>query len=224
MINVSSPDYYYPFVVAFIIILGLIEICINIVKKPHDQEIHNNNELSELERESLNNQEFLKKGQLLKKKFMVVYLICKSAMWAKAPYTFMLFSTYHKFSIPEIGVLYLIDACTALIAGPFIGVISDNFGRKFTSSLYSISNILVIFMRISGIIPLAYLAQFFTGTFGGIISTSYEAWLNFEIGKIYGDKSTLIQSFRKEIFSKLMFYDSLLSISVTVLGTILFVK
>jgi hypothetical protein len=111
----------------------------------------------------------------------------------------------------------------SLIAGPFLGVFSDTFGRKFTSSLYSCSNIIVIFLRLSGSRPLAYLAQFFTGVFGGgILSTAYEAWLNYEMTKLYGDKKNYIQLYRKDIFAKIQLYDSFLSISVTICGAILF--
>jgi hypothetical protein len=223
MENVTSPTYYYPFVIAFVIIFAIVQLGIYFVKRSRDNKDHQNVNLTPEEMKCLNNPEFITKGNDLKKKFMVVYLLCKAAMWSKAPYTFMLLSTLHKFTISEIGVLYIIDAVMSLIAGPFLGVFSDTFGRKFTSSLYSCSNMLVIFMRLSGSRPLAYTAQFFTGVFGGgILSTAYEAWLNYEMTKLYGDKKNYIQLYRKDIFSKIQLYDSFLSISVTVCGAILF--
>jgi hypothetical protein len=221
MLEVSSPTFYYPFIIAFVVIFAIIEATIGLTKvKESEHEI-----LEENERLTAHSDEFIVKGKELKKKYMVVYLLCKAAMWAKAPYTFMLLSTYYQLTIPEIGVLYLIDATFALIAGPFLGIISDTFGRKFTSSLYSMGNIIAISLRLSGSIPCVYLAQFFTGVFGGgILSTSYEAWLNYEIIKLYGDRKVYIDKFRKYIFAKILYYDSLLSIVVTITGTILFVN
>jgi hypothetical protein len=219
MLEVSNASYYYPFIIAFIIMFAIIEVILGLFKMQENEKDQKN------EKESfIANEEYITKGRELKKKYMVVYLLCKSAMWAKAPYTFMLFSTYYKFTIPEIGVLYLIDAVFALIAGPFLGVLSDTFGRKFTCGLYSMSNITAMCLRLSGFVPCAYTAQFFTGVFGGILSTSYEAWLNYEITKIYGENKKEEDKFRKYIFSKILFYDSLLSITVTITGTILFVK
>jgi hypothetical protein len=222
MENVSSPTYYYPFVMAFVVILAILQIGICLIRRKRDSELHKLY-LTPEELKCLEDPDFIAKGNELKRKFMVVYLLCKAAMWSKAPYTFMLLSTLHKFTISEIGVLYIIDAIMSLIAGPFLGVFSDTFGRKFTSSLYSCSNIIVIFLRLSGSRPLAYLAQFFTGVFGGgILSTAYEAWLNYEMTKLYGDKKNYIFMYRKDIFAKIQLYDSFLSISVTICGAILF--
>jgi MFS family permease len=218
MIEVASPEYYYPFIIAFVIIFALIEAVITIVKNRKEKE-----ELSDQEKLLLSDVEFVQKGRDLKKKYIVVFLLSKAAMWAKAPYTFMLLSTYYKFSLGEIGVLYLLDAIAALLAGPFLGLVSDTFGRKFTSSFYCISNIITISCRVSGVVPLAYFAQICTGCFGGILNTSYEAWLNYEISKLYGDQQKYQDKFRKNIFAKINIYDSILSIIVTIIGTILYV-
>jgi MFS family permease len=220
MIEVSKPDYYYPFIIALVIIFAIIEAIIAILKSREKSA----EELEDYERQLVNDEELYKKGRDLKKKYTVVFLLSKAAMWAKAPYTFMLLSTYYKFPINEIGLLYLVDSIFALVAGPFLGLVSDTFGRKFTSSLYCISNITVISFRLSGVVPLAYLAQVLTGTFGGILTTSFEAWLNYEISKIYGDKKEYQDKFRKSIFSKIILYDSILSIIVAIIGTILYVK
>jgi hypothetical protein len=220
MLEVANPNYYYPFIIAFVVIFAIIEGLIFLTKSNESQK----EDLNESDRLLMNDEQFVKKGNELKKKYMVVYLLSKAAMWAKAPYTFMLFSLYYKFELGEIGILYLIDAVVALIAGPFLGLISDTFGRKFTSSLYCISNITVISFRLSGIVPLAYLAQVFTGAFGGCLSTSFESWLNYEISKLYGDRKKFEDHFRRTIFAKIMFYDSVLSICVTTIGAILYVR
>jgi MFS family permease len=220
MIEVSKPDYYYPFIITFVIIFAIIEAVIALLKSRDKS----TDDFEDSEGLLLDDDDLVRKGRELKKKYIVVFLLSKAAMWAKAPYTFMLLSTYYKFNITEIGILYLVDSIFALVAGPFLGLVSDTFGRKFTSSLYCISNITVISFRLSGVIPLAYLAQVLTGTFGGILTTSFEAWLNFEISKLYGDKKEYQDKFRKNIFSKIILYDSVLSIIVTIIGTIIYVS
>jgi MFS family permease len=220
MLEVSSPDYYYPFIIIFTLIFAVIEgiLAMTTVKN------HEHEDLDEEELLLIKDADFIQKGRQLKKKYLVVYLLSKSAMWAKAPYTFMLFSNYYNFTIPEIGLLYLIDAIFALLAGPFVGLVSDTFGRKFTSALYPLGNIITISLRLSGVVPFAYAAQVVTGIFGSILTTSFEAWLNYEITKLYGDQKNYVEVFRKRVFSRIMYYDSLLSIITTMIGAILFVN
>lgn len=220
MINVSQPEFYYPYILTFCAILIGIECVIWLAKRKDENDYH---DLSEDELLLVKNEEFIRKGETLKFKYMAAFLTAKAGMWAKAPYTFMLFSTYHGFTIGEIGFLYIIDAATALIAGPFLGVLADTFGRKFVSTIYGYNNIFVLILRMTGNKPTAYFAQFFTGAFGGILSTSYESWLNYEINKLYGENENYIHHYRKKIFSTIMLYDSIISITVTILGTVLYV-
>ena len=64
-----------------------------------------------------------KKKNSLRSRYLVAYIITRSAMWAKAPYLYTLFMTVHKFTFAEIGDLYLVDAVAALIFGPITGQI-----------------------------------------------------------------------------------------------------
>ena len=218
-LDVSQPDFYYPYIILFTVLFGIVQILIWIFG---EKDKHGN--MSNEEKELLKNEEFIKKGTDLKVVYMCAFLLSKASMWAKAPYTFMLFSTYHGFTLGEIGILYLIDAIFSLFSGPFIGILADTFGRKVVALYYPVNTCVILLMRMSGNIPLAYMAQILTGFAANVLSTSFEAWLNFEIIKIYGDHKVYIEGFRKSIFAKILFYDSILSLVVTVIGAFIYVS
>jgi MFS family permease len=219
--NVSQPQFYYPYVILLFTLYGLVQILIWIFKSKDEHEMY---DLNDEEKVLIKCDNFLNKGKLLKRNYMWAYLLAKASMWAKAPYTFMLFSTYHGFSLGEIGILYLIDAIFSLLSGPFTGILADTFGRKKIALLYPLNTMVVLLMRMSGNIPLAYTAQVMTGVVGNVLSTAYESWLNFEMIKIYGNHKTYIQHFRKNMFSKILFWDSVISLVVTTIGAIIYVR
>lgn len=217
--NVNEPSFYYPYIIIFIITFTVLQILIYIFRSKDE---HAYTDLSIEEKMLIQNEEFILKGKLLRAKYMWAYLLSKAAMWAKAPYTYMLFSIYYKFTIGEIGVLYLIDAVVSLICGPFLGFIADTFGRKIVTMWYPLNTVVVLLMRMSGNVTLAYLAQFMTGAAGGILSTSFESWLNYEINELYGENKNYIQHFRKRTFSRIIFFDSILSLVVTLFAAIVY--
>ena len=85
--------------------------------------------------------------------------------------------TVHKFSMAEIGILYLVDAVTALICGPITGQLADKYGRRMFCHFYNWSIIINLLLRMQGNRFLAYLAQVVTGFGAGLISTTFEAWV-----------------------------------------------
>jgi MFS family permease len=218
--EVNQPSFYYEYIIFAAITLVLLQILIWSFKRKDEYDYH---DLDEEESLLIQDEEFIKKGRRLKFKYMCAYLLSKASMWAKAPYTYMLFSTYHKFTIGEIGILYLIDACVSLVSGPFLGVIADTFGRKFVARFYPITTVITISMRMTGNHPLAYMAQFMTGVSGGILATAFESWLNFEINELYGENKNYIQHFRKNMFSRIIFYDTILSLTVTITAAVIYV-
>ena len=133
---------------------------------------------------------------------MFAYLLSRASMWAKSPYMYLLYSTYHNFSTREIGILYLIDAACNVFSGPLMGFLADTFGRKLVSSFYPLNTITNLCLRMTGDRRMAYLAQFVTGIFGSTISTAFESWLNYEMTSLYGDDTKYIKHFRKRIFSE----------------------
>lgn len=192
-----TPEYYYPLLIAFFLVFAVIQIAINILNSSESTRkapniLHNTKDESILYIE----------GENLKYKYMSAFLFVKAAMWAKSPYTYMLYSTLHKFTMSEISVLYLIDAFLNVFSGTIMGVLADTYGRKRISMLAPINTILTIGLRLTGSKPLAYLAQVITGILGSIMSTAFESWLNKEINNIFGDDLQMKTGFRKKIFSK----------------------
>jgi hypothetical protein len=214
--NASSPFIYYPYIIVFSIAFGIIQLLIYLRKK-------NNIEYQLLNEEDIP-EELLIKGDSLRMKYMLAFLLAKGAMWAKAPYSFMLFSTFHQLSVGEIGILYMIDAVMSLLTGPFLGFIADTFGRKSLAIFYPINTIIVLYMRMSGNIPLAYIGQFIHGSSCGILATCFEAWVNYEIAILYIHKPIYMENYRKKIFQNVMFYDSLLSLTITIVTAIIYVS
>jgi hypothetical protein len=219
--DVSQVEYYYPFILLFFTCLGIAQILIWIFKNDNQHDLH---EVDESEKILLQNESLTEKGNYLKFIYMTAYLLTKAAMWAKAPYTYMLFSTLHGFTVSEIAFLYLIDAGCSIISGPFTGILADTFGRRLVAMIYPMNTVIVLCLRLTGNISLAYLGQIMTGLAGNILCTSFESWLNYEISNIYGDMKTYIHHYRKEIFSKILLWDSILSLIVTIIGALIYVN
>jgi MFS family permease len=196
----SELSYYYPYMIIMVLLFLVIQIISWYMTKQKPLEL-------------------TKKEKSLKQRYVAAYIISKAAIWAKAPYNFLLLSTIHGFSIQEIGILYMIESICSLISGPLMGMIADTYGRKMIANIFPIHTIIVLSLRLSGNRPLAYTAQFISGLCKGILGTVYESWLNYEIAEF--DRS---KELKKEIFTDNMFYDSVLSFIVTVIGAILFVN
>lgn len=222
--NFSQADYYYNYIIFSFIIFAFIQLLIWLFSKDQYQQRSNDETSKHLKEKLIIDSDITHKGNLLKFKYMSAYLLSKAAMWAKAPYTFILFSNYYKFTFGQIGVLYIIDAFCGLFSGPFIGILADTFGRKIVAIYYPLNTVVIILMRISGVIPLAYAAQIFTGFAANVLSTSFESWLNYEINKLYQDNPDLIEAYRKDIFSNISFYDSILSLFTGIAGATIYVK
>lgn len=218
--TVAEPRFYLPYILSFGILYSAFQM---MSYKFNKSDLTKNKvEINEFFIEQ--REEFAEKGHKLKMKYMAAYLLAKAAMWAKAPYMFILFSNYHQFTVSEIGILYLIDASVSLLSGPFVGMLADNSGRKFVSLFYPLNTIVNLSLRMTGSRSLAYMSQVVTGMGGGILSTAFESWLNYEMHKLYKDNEQYIKNYKKMIFSDIMFYDALLSMLVTTIGTILYTQ
>lgn len=157
-------------------------------------------------------------------RYMSGYIISRCSMWAKSPYMYLLYSTLHGFNVGEIGVLYAIDAISGLVFGILIGSLADIYGRKKFSILYNILVIINLYLRLTGIRKLAYVAQVLTGLGAGIINTSFEAWLIFESSKEFKDKEQEKDKFLKRLFKSQSLLDSTCSILTSVVCAIAFVR
>lgn len=221
--DLSGSHYYYHFIMYFGFIFFIIQGLVWIFRKKGVIEKKPTSESDNLEINLIRDDKYYEKGKALRKMYLWGFLLSKTSMRAKSPYIYALLHSIHKLDIADIGVLYLIDSVSSLISGPFLGISADKFGRKKMAILYPFLSIVCILVRIYGTLPMVFCGQILTGLAGGILATCYESWLNFEITKLYGDNKAYIDFFRKDIFSTILFYDSGLSLVVTIISAIIYV-
>jgi len=162
------------------------------------------------------------KKNSLKARYLIAFVLTRSAMWAKAPYLYTLFMTVHKFSMSEIGILYLVDAVAALIFGPITGQLADKYGRRKFCHFYNFSIILNLLLRMQGSRPLAYLAQIVTGFGAGLICTTFEAWVVYESEKDFQGYHREAERFRKRLFKNSNILDAAVSIITSIVCAIVY--
>ena len=221
-INLSDPSknsFYFPVIAAIGTILLLIQLLIMLLKDLRKDSNTNMNQ--SMDKTLADNQSYSltlsTRKESLKYRYLIAFVITRSAMWAKAPYLYTLFMTVHKFSFAEIGILYLVDAVAALIFGPITGQLADLYGRKFFCHCYNVSIIINLLLRMQGSRFLAYLAQVVTGFGAGLISTTFEAWVVSESNKEFGGYTKEAEKFRKRLFKNSNIYDAVTSIVTSII-------
>jgi len=191
----SDPTYFIPIIVGLALILLLTHIIIHYIKKDNkveDSRHHLVDPVSPEDHRKRNHLKFI---------YLLVFLLTRCNVWSKTAYLYALFSTYHKLSIQEIGVIYFIGAVCSLIGGPITGNLADIYGRRLFSVLYNVSVICNMALRLTGDRYMAYIAQIMAGFGNNLINTTFESWLVYETGKLFGDHN----SKEKDIFLKSVF-------------------
>jgi len=74
-------------------------------------------------------------------------------------------------------------------------------------------------LRITGNIPLAYVSQILTGFGAGLISTTFEAWINYEAEK---DLKQGKRVFLEKLFKTQTILDSVMSLVISGFGAVLY--
>ena len=123
----------------------------------------------------------------------------------------------------EIGVLYIIDGISALIAGPITGSLADKFGRRLFCQFYNFLVIANLLLRMTGSKPIAYLAQVLTGIGGGLIMTTFESWVVFEANKDFDQRIVEKERFLKKLFKTQTILDAIMSIVISAFCAITYV-
>jgi MFS family permease len=221
-LNLSDPSknsFYFPVLAAIATILLLIQLIIMLLKDLRKDS--NSNMNVSMDKTLAENQSYSMslptRKESLKYRYLIAFVVTRSAMWAKAPYLYTLFMTVHKFSFAEIGILYLVDAVAALIFGPITGQLADLYGRKFFCHCYNVSIIINLLLRMQGSKFMAYLAQVVTGFGAGLICTTFEAWVVSESNKEFGGFTKEAERFRKRLFKNSNIYDAVTSIITSII-------
>ena len=221
-LNLSDPSknsFYFLVLAAIATILLLIQLIIMLLKDLRKDS--NSNMNVSMDKTLAENQSYSMslptRKESLKYRYLIAFVVTRSAMWAKAPYLYTLFMTVHKFSFAEIGILYLVDAVAALIFGPITGQLADLYGRKFFCHCYNVSIIINLLLRMQGSKFMAYLAQVVTGFGAGLICTTFEAWVVSESNKEFGGFTKEAERFRKRLFKNSNIYDAVTSIVTSII-------
>lgn len=219
--NPYDPTFYFPTLISIVSLIFIIQCVIFYFKQQLTQEEADDATLNKSRAYSLN---LSKRKDSLWFRYMLGYISARASMWAKSPYLYMLYSTYHGFTIQEIGVLYAIDAGSALIFGPIFGNLCDIFGRKKFSILYNILVVCNLSLRLTGIKALAYMAQVMTGMGAGLVMTTFEAWIVFEANKEFRAHQSEKDKFLKKIFKSQNLIDACTSIIISGIGAMSYVS
>ena len=204
-INLSDPSknsYYFPIIIGIGTILLIIQLIIMLLKELRRDSSDPNVSMDKTLQQDKSYPSLLEsRKNSLKSRYLVAFVLTRSAMWAKAPYLYTLFMTVHKFTIEDIHTLCLIEVVSALIFGPISGFLADKYGRKLFCQLYNISIIINVLLRMQGSHKLAYLSQVIAGFGSNLISTTFEAWVVSESEKEFKNfgKDVL---FRQKLFKK----------------------
>ena len=220
-LNLSDPSknsYYFPILIGIATILLILQLIIMLLKDfRRDQNLDSNVSFDKTLQGNMSYPTIIiNRKNSLKSRYLIAFVITRSAMWAKAPYLYTLFMTVHKFSMAEIGILYFVDAVAALIFGPITGQLADKYGRRLFCHCYNFSIILNLLLRMQGSRILAYLAQVVTGFGAGLISTTFEAWVVSESEKDFEGYKKEAERFRKNLFVKSNVYDAVVSIITSI--------
>ena len=220
-LNLSDPSknsYYFPIIIGIATILLILQLIIMLLKDfRRDQNLDSNVSFDKTLQGNMSYPTIIiNRKNSLKSRYLIAFVITRSAMWAKAPYLYTLFMTVHKFSMAEIGILYFVDAVAALIFGPITGQLADKYGRRLFCHCYNFSIILNLLLRMQGSRILAYLAQVVTGFGAGLISTTFEAWVVSESEKDFEGYYKEAIRFRKNLFVKSNVYDAVVSIITSI--------
>jgi hypothetical protein len=225
LLNFTDPSrnsYYYPIIVILIVVLVILEFIIFFLKQAFDDV--NSSMNNTLQLGVSYSMTFIKKKNTLKFRYLTAYILTRAAMWSKAPYLYMLYSSVHGFTMSEIGILYIIDAISAFIAGPITGGFADRYGRKLFCQFYNITVILNLILRMTGSRTLAYVSQTITGIGGGLISTTFESWLVAEATKQFDYRIVERERFLKKLFKTQTILDAIMSIVISAMCALIYVK
>lgn len=216
LIDPSKNSYYYPILISITAVFLLIHIMIKTIKRLRSDkyfDLIDDDPYVYLELP----QNFELKKNILEYKYLLAYIITRSAMWAKAPYLYILFRTVEKFSITEIGTLYFIDSFSALLFGPITGNLADRYGRKYFCDLYNKCIIVNIALLMAGSHFCIYLAQAISGFSSGIISTTFEAWIISESYREFRANRIEERKFRQKLFKSSNIYDAIINIIILII-------
>src|SRR5690242_17640857 len=103
------PAYFYSTIITLLALLGVLNITIYFLRL---YTVHSRKRAmsSSLDDDKQYDPNFVDRKDSLKWRYLVAYVLTRASIWSKSPYLYTMYNKYHGFSLPEIGVLYVIDA------------------------------------------------------------------------------------------------------------------
>lgn len=154
--------------------------------------------------------------------YLVIYSLARSVMWLKAPYVVVNFIRLG-YSIPQISVLYFLDLVCAFIFGPLLGNYGDVYGRRNLSASYFLFTAIDLGLKIYGNTVGIYFSVLLNGVTTVLIHNAFESWVNYESKVLIEDYDERMV-FLKNLFKDSNIYDSLCSLSCSVISLLLYVS
>ena len=203
----SKNSYYLSIIIVIFIILLIIQLIIMLIKKLRND---SRDDLSPSLKYYFKN---------LKINYLLAFILSRSAMWAQAPYIFILFKTVRKYTNEKINILYLVESISSLIFGPISGLYADATGRSEVCILYNV--ILFIYLYNNIFTPFVYFGQIANGFGNEIINTTFEAWVVSESNDV-NTSYKKVERFRKKLFKNVNILDATANIFITGICSIIY--
>ena len=203
----SKNSYYLSIIIVIFIILLIIQLIIMLIKKLRND---SRDDLSPSLKYYFKN---------LKINYLLAFILSRSAMWAQAPYIFILFKTVRKYTNEKINILYLVESISSLIFGPISGLLADVTGRASFCILYNISLFLYLYNIFMGFV---YFGQIANGFGNEVINTTFEAWVVSDTNDVIISYTKGVERFRKKLFKNVNILDATANIFITGICSIIY--
>jgi MFS family permease len=227
----NSFQYYLPFIITLAITYIIVILLVDFIKNRNEEANKQNITLDYYAltdgRTQVIHDELTTEQRSLRTRFLLVSMSIKASFWVKAPYAYALYNRIHGFNRSDIGILIALEHFTSLVMSPLIGSLSDIYGRKKFCVIFVILIIAQTCLRITGDRFLAYITQICGGICSILIDTSFESWVIYEASLLFDDDALgekQKNSFLRELFSKQVNLDCLLSILLTGVATFLYMR
>ncbi|GBG87190.1 hypothetical protein CBR_g44925 [Chara braunii] len=134
-----------------------------------------------------------------KNNYLAVYCLMMAGDWLQGPYVYRLYE-YYKFSVKEIGRLFIAGFGSSMIFGTIVGSLADKHGRKLASIIYCITYILSCFTKHSSQYGWLMVGRVLGGIATSLLFSAFESWLVAEHFKRGFEAQWLSITFSKAIF------------------------
>jgi MFS family permease len=146
--------------------------------------------------------------------YLVVYTCAYFSDWLKGPYLYKLYES-RGMTENEMIVLFCAGFGSSAIAGPFVGMLADGFGRKKMCIAYFVMYIISALLTIQQNFVILFLGRLLAGIGTSLLCTVFESWMvsNFK-------RNQYSQELLEDTLSKSTTYNSMSAIAAGIVAQI----